>query len=159
MAMPLNIAFATNPQDNRPQMLKQMGPPDSFTITFLKANGIPMRQEEWSYFDDKTRFDFLNGNLLWTINLQPMPDMVITAITYDPLSFKDGMTEAEVRTLLSDRNLAPIDLTSAGFTPADLTELGLTGAEILAGDQILLGFDQGKLVYVETFALVPRVTS
>ena len=154
--MPLDQALNTVMEDHRPQVLRQMGPPDTFRILFAEANGKPLRRDEWSYFDDKTRFDFINGNLLWTINLDPMPDAAINAATYDPLSFTDGMTEEAARALLSDRNLAPVDLGSAGFSPADQAALGITGCDILAGDQIILGFDHDKLVYVETFALAPK---
>lgn len=145
-AMTIDEAFSTPLEDHRLQVLQQMGPPDSFRITFEEVDGKPLRQDEWSYFNDKTRFDFINGNLLWTINIQPMPDMAMTAITYDPMSFKDDMTEEEVRALLSDQQLVKVDASN----------YGVPGGEILAGNQILLGFDQGKLVYVETFSLAQR---
>jgi hypothetical protein len=147
-AMTLDQALSMTLEDNRPQVLKQMGPPDVFKITFQELNGTRVRQEEWSYFDDQTRFDFINGALLWTVNLNPLSDLSVNASTYNPLNFNDGMTVDEVRTLLIDQQL----------TQVDLADYGVPDGLALAGDQILLGFEAGKLVSVRTFELVQGVT-
>lgn len=144
-AMSLDQALITFLDDNRPQVLEQMGPPDIFKITFQDLNGTRIRQEEWSYLDDQIRFDFINGALAWTINLNATPDGSVNASLYDPMSFTDGMTVDEVQALLKDQQLSQVDLTDYG-TPASL---------VLAGNQILFGFDAGNLVYVRTFELVP----
>jgi hypothetical protein len=146
-AMTLDEALSISPEDNRPQVLRQMGAPDAFKITFTQLNSQPVRQDEWSYFDDKTRFDFIDGALAWTLALEPMPDSTLNASYYDPMSFTPGMTVDEVKALLGNQELVQVDL----------AENGITGGSALAGDQILLGFDQGNLVYVETFALIPQV--
>jgi hypothetical protein len=147
-AMNLQQALITLLDDNRPQILEQMGPPDVFKITFQDLNGTRVRQEEWSYLDDQTRFDFINGTLVWTINLNSVPDMSLNASIYDPLSFTDGMTVNDVQTVLNGQQL----------TPVDLTDYGIPTGQALAGDQILLGFEAGKLVSVQTFELEPGVT-
>ncbi len=147
-AMTLDQALSMTLEDNRPQILRQMGPPDVFRITFQELNGTRIRQEEWSYFDDQTRFDFINGTLLWTINLNAIPDLAVNASTYNPLNFSDGMTMEEVRTLLIDQQLMQVDL----------ADYGVQSGQTLAGDQILLGFEAGKLVSVRTFELVQGVT-
>ena len=147
-AMTFEQALTMTLDDNRPQVLEKMGPPDVFRITFQKLNGTRVRQEEWSYFDDQTRFDFINGGLLWTIETNSVPDMSLNASTYNPLNFTDGMTVEEVQTLLKDQQL----------TQVNLADFGVPAGQALAGDQILLGFDDGKLVSVQTFELVPEVT-
>jgi hypothetical protein len=147
-AMTLDQALNTMLEDNRTQILEQMGPPDVFRITFEGLNGKQVRQEEWSYFDDQTRFDFINGTLVSTIEINSVPDMSVNASTYNPLNFSDGMTVEEVQTLLDDQQV----------TQVDLADYGVPAGQVLAGNQILLGFDEGKLVYVRTFELVPEVT-
>lgn len=147
-AMTLDQALSIALDDNRPQVLQQMGPPDIFKVSFQDLNGTRVRQEEWSYFDDQTRFDFVNGALVWTINITSMPDPSVNTSVYDPLSFTDGMTIEEVQALLKGQQL----------TQVDLTDYGVPATQVLAGDQILLGFDGGKLVYVRTFELAPGVT-
>jgi hypothetical protein len=147
-AMTLDQALSMALDDNRPQVLEQMGPPNTFKITFQDLNGKRVRQDEWSYIDDQTRFDFVNGALVWTINLPSVPDLSVNASIYDPMSFTDGMTVDEVLTLFKDQQL----------TQVDLADYGVPATQVLAGDQILLGFDGGKLVYVRAFELVPGVT-
>ncbi|TFH32464.1 MAG: hypothetical protein E4G99_12695 [Anaerolineales bacterium] len=143
--MSLEDALAVTPEDRRDTVLEEMGAPDAFTISFEELEGIPVRWETWSYFDFNSRFDFMDGELLWTIELEPVSDGSIYAHFYDPRDFQASLSVAEVRTLLSDQQLVEIDL-SEGDIP---------GGYILAGDQILLGFDQDRLVYVETFILSP----
>jgi hypothetical protein len=146
-AMTLEQALATPLEDDRQQILEQMGPPDVFKITLQELNGQHIRQEEWSYFDDQTRFDFVNGALLWTITISPAADMSLNASTYNPMSFTDAMTLQEVQTSLGDQLLTQIQL----------TEYGVPDGLALVGDQILLGFEGGKLVSVQTFELEPGV--
>jgi len=148
-AMTLDHALSLELDDNRSQVLDQMGPPDAFKITYQLLNGKPVREEEWSYFDDKTRFDFVNGALLWTVNLEPMPDLAVSASTYNPLSFKDGMSVEDVQALLKGQQLLQVSL----------ADYGIPGGQAMAGDQILLGFDGGKLIYVQTFELAPEAGS
>jgi hypothetical protein len=123
--------------------MQEMGAPDVFTITFEELEETVVRWETWSYFDFESRFDFLDGELLWTVELEPMPDGSIYAHFYDPHDFRAYMSVSEVRALLSDQELEEIDLTE-GDIPGGLS---------LAGDQIILGFDNDRLVYAETFAL------
>ncbi len=145
-AMTLDQALAIQQTDSRPQVLQQMGQPDAFEITYAELNGKPVREEEWSYFDDQKRFDFVNGALLWTVNIDPMPDFSMNAAVYDPLSFTDGMSISDVKSLLKGQQLSEFDL----------ADYAVPGGQALAGDQILLGFDGGKLVYVRTFELAPE---
>lgn len=143
--MSLEEAVAVQPEDRRPTVLEEMGAPDAFTITFQELEGTVVRWEEWSYFDFDSRFDFLDGELVWTVELEPMPDGSIYAHFYDPRDFDAYMSVGAVRQLLVDQELVEIDL----------AEGDIPGGLILAADQILLGFDTDRLVYVETFALAP----
>lgn len=143
--MSLAEALQVEPEDARPETLRLMGQPDAFTLEWQELEGQLVRWEEWSYFDQQTRFDFVDGELLWTIDIPAAPDGSLFAHFYDPLEFEDGMTLEEVQSLLSDQTLET-------FT---LEEADIPGGQILVGDQILLGFDAGKLVAVQTLVLEP----
>jgi len=146
--MSLDQALETATEDNRPGILQQMGPPDAFSLAFEQINGQMIRQEEWSYFDDQTRFDFVDGTLLWTVAIEPLSEAAIYASYYDPQGFRQGMSLDQVQDLLSDQELVQEDTAENGFP----------GGTIVAGDQILLGFDQDRLVFVQTFPLMLEVT-
>lgn len=143
--MALDEALSVQPEDRRPTVSEEMGAPDVFTITFEELEGVVVRWEAWSYFDFNSRFDFIDGELLWTAELEPMPDGSIYAHFYDPQEFQPYMSVSEVRSLLYGQELVEVDL-AEGDVPGGL---------ILAGDQIMLGFDNDRLVYVETFSLTP----
>ncbi len=142
----LEEALAVTPVDRRQSVLDLMGPPDAFKITFQELDGSIVRSEEWSYFDSLTRFDFIDGEMLWTVDLDPVPDASLYAHRYDPRDYVAYMSTAEVEDLLSDQILERTDLAEADI------EAGL----LMSGDQILLGFDDDRLVFVQTFILTPE---
>lgn len=144
-SMSLDEALEVEPLDSRPTVLEEMGPPDAFTLKFQELEGQTVRWETWSYFDFNTLFEFIDGELLWNIELEPVPDGSIYAHFYEPEQFQAGMSSADVRNLLSDQELLEIDLEA----------LDLEGSLALAGDQILLAFENDQLVYVETVILSP----
>jgi hypothetical protein len=143
--MSLEEALAVEPDDARPTVLEEMGPPDAFSITFDELEGQIVRWESWSYFDFETQFDFIDGELLWSVELEEVEDGSIFAHWYDPLDFRAGMSRTQVEVLLADQELLEVDLDA----------LDLDGGLILAGDQIMLGFQENQLFYVETMILSP----
>jgi hypothetical protein len=146
-SMTLDQALAVPPRDDRPEILGQMGQPDAFRITFETLNSSRVRYEEWSYFDDQTRLDFMDGTLVATVQLDPLPDGSIFASDFDPQSFQAKMSVEDVKALFPDQQLLEVDA----------TQVGVPGGLVMAGQRILIGFDQGQLVYVETLALTPQV--
>lgn len=143
--MTLEEALAVPPEDRRPTVLEEMGAPDTFTIQFQELEGETIRYETWSYFDFQSRFDFVDGELLWAADLEALPDGSLFPHYYQPDDFHAGMTVDEVRELLGEQELLEIEL----------AEGDIPGGMGFVGDQILLGFDQAGLVYVETLALSP----
>lgn len=143
--MSLEEAMEIEALDSRPTVLEEMGPPDAFKITFSKIDGEFVRWESWSYFDLTSQLDFIDGELLWAVDLEPIVNGSFFAHWYDPLDFQAGMSPAEATALFPEIEFGEID-TSA---------LEVDGTLALAGEQILLGFDQDQLVYVETFILSP----
>ena len=144
----LDEALSMPVEDHRERMLELMGPPDTFRLIFQELQGTVMRREEWAYYDLGARFDFVDGQLIWTVDLEPVPDVAIYAHFYDPRDFTAYMSAAEARELLAGQELAEMDL-AEGDIPEGL---------FLGADQLMLGFDQDRLVYAESFYLVPEVT-
>ena len=141
----LEEALQVTPLDSRPTVMEEMGPPDAFVLKFMELDGQIVRWETWSYFDFTTQFEFVDGELLWTVELEEVPDGSIFAHWYDPAIFQPGMSSGDITELLFEQDLLEIDLAS----------LDLEGSLVLAGDQILLGFENDQLVYVETLILSP----
>jgi hypothetical protein len=143
--MTLDEALEGASDDQRPRTLDLLGAPDAFALQWQELNGQTVRWEEWSYFDFESRFDFVDGELLWTMDIDPAADGSIYAHAFSPLDFEAGMSVAEVQAMLPDISMARMPL----------EEADIPGGLMLAGDQILLGFDQDELVYVQTFILSP----
>jgi len=142
----LEDALAVTPEDRRQEILSQLGPPDAFSLEWQELEGRRVRWEEWSYFDFRSRFDFVDGELVWTLDIDPAPDGTLYAHAFDPLAFEAGLSSDEVMDRLPDISL----------TELPLDEADIPGGMLVAGDQILLGFDQNELVYVQTFILTPE---
>ena len=132
--------------DERTETLEYLGAPDAFTLEWQELQGQIVRWEEWSYFDFESRFDFVDGVLLWTLDIEPAPSGSIFAHVFNPLEFEVGMTMAEIQRMLPD----------IVMTEIPLDEVDIPGGVLFAGDQILLGFDEDGLVYVQTFILNPE---
>jgi hypothetical protein len=142
----LDEVMAVPSVDERPDTLELLGAPDAFTLQWQELQDQYVRWEEWSYFDFESRFDFVDGVLLWTLDIDPAPSGSIYAHVFNPLEFEVGMTMAEVQRMLPD----------IVMTEITLDEADIPGGVLFAGDQILLGFDEDALVYVQTFILEPE---
>ena len=149
----LETALAAETVDDRPGVLDYLGPPDAFDIAIVQVEGGTVRRESWRYYQYATRVDFVDGEAVLTMEIEPMPEGTLFAAWYDPLAFEQGMTGAEVASVAAAAS-------PAGMEPEfiDLSEDGedLAGGTVLAGDQILMGLHEDRLVYVETVALVPE---
>jgi hypothetical protein len=146
LGVSLEEALAVESEDQRAGILAQLGPPDAFTLRWHQLEGQTVRWEEWSYFDFQSRFDFIDGELLWTLDIEPAPDGSFYAHDYDPLQFQTGLSQDQVLAMLPELDWQEIPLEEA-----DIPE-----AEFLAADQILLAFDRDQLVFVQTFILAPE---
>jgi hypothetical protein len=146
----LALALAAPTVDERPDILARFGPPDEFKISIVQVEGGQVRMEAWRYYGFGTRVDFVDGEIIWTVDLEPGPAHSIFPAWYDPTAFETGMTLDDARDVLTAAS-------PAGFVPEEfnLSEGGedLAGGVMLVGDQIMLSFDQGVLVYAETFGV------
>jgi hypothetical protein len=148
----LQAALDAGVVDDRPEVLAALGRPDAFDISIVVVEGVKVRKESWRYYQFGTRVDFVDGEAIWTADIEPMPDGTLFAAWYDPMAFETGMTGAEISQLVAAAS-------PAGATPVmiDLAAGGedLAGGSALVGDQIMIGLYEDELVYVETVALLP----
>jgi len=149
----LEEALAGPIVDDRPEVLHYLGRPDAFDISIVEVEGGQVRLESWRYFDFGTRIDFVDGEAVWTFELEPVPEGTLFPAWFDPLSFEAGMGVEDISQLVTSAS-------PAGAEPEviDLKEAGEGFEEgiMMVGDQITLGFDGDQLVYVETIALIPE---
>jgi hypothetical protein len=147
----LALALSVPLVDERPEILENLGRPDEFDIAVVQVDGDQVRRESWWYYGLGTRVDFVDGVIVWTIELAPETETTFYPAWYDPTAFETGMTVEQATALL-------IDASPAGLTPVaiDLSEGGeeLANAVILAGDQITLLFEEDRLVSVESVGAV-----
>ena len=149
----LEAALAADKVDDRPGVLEYLGRPDAFDIAIVEVDGIDVCMESWRYYQYGTRVDFVDGEAVWTIEIEPGPDGTLYAAWYDPTSFHVGMSAVGA-------SLVAADASPAGTVPQliDLSEGGeeLDGGAMLVGDQIIIGLHNERVVYVETIALEPE---
>jgi len=132
--------------DRRPEIRAYLGGPDAFVVSVDEVDGELVRYESWMYYETATQFDLADGELLWSIDLDVMPDGSLYPLQYDPAMFEMLASTAEIRALLSDVELIEVPLKDKAI-PKGL---------FLAGEQLLLGFVDDKLIYAESFALTPE---
>lgn len=146
----LALALAAPTVDERSQILENLGRPDEFDISVVQVEGGEVRLESWRYYRLGTRVDFVDGVIVWTIDLELAPEGSIFPAWYDPTAFRTGMALDEATALVTTAS-------PAGFVPEmiDLSAGGedLAGGVMLVGDQITVGFEDGRLVYAETLGV------
>jgi len=149
----LALALSAPTVDERPEILENLSRPDEFDISVVQAEGGHVRLESWRYYRLGTRVDFADGVIVWTIDLELAPGGSVLPAWYDPTAFETGMAIDEATALLTA-------VSPAGTAPEtiDLAEGGedLAGGVMLVGDQITLGFEEGRLVYVETLGVTTQ---
>jgi hypothetical protein len=132
------------PADDRQTVVAELGLPQTFDIAFgWDENGVPVRYETWTYFDYLTDFGFVDGMLVESEALEPVDELLVAPMWYSPFDFSGGMTLEQVEALLGEGELAQVSV------PPEWGE----DMAFCAGEQIVFGFAEGKLEYVETLAL------
>jgi hypothetical protein len=143
----LELALGMPIGDERREILDNFGRPDEFDIAVIQVEGGRIRRESWRYYGFGTQVDFVDGAIVWTVELEPALQGTFFPAWYDPTDFETGMSIEAASALLTVAS-------PAGAAPEmfDLSDGGddLVGGTLLIGDQIMLGFQDGTLVYVET---------
>lgn len=135
----------TDTRDQRADVLAEIGAPDAFVLQVSEVDGDAVRYESWTYFDAGTQIDFLDGEVLWDIEIDPVADGALLPLLWSPVEFD----------LLASRADTVEGLDGIELTEVDGSELDIDGAEILAGEQLVLAFVDDQLVYAESYVLAP----
>lgn len=133
-------------EDRRPDVLAELGGPDAFVVSVDEVDGGVVRFESWRYYETATQIDFADGEVLWSVAIDPLLDGSLYPLWFDPAEF----------VMLASRDKVMAVLGDVALTEIDVDDEAMPGAVLLAGDQLLLGFVDDKLVYVETFPLSPE---
>jgi hypothetical protein len=138
--------------DERGEVMSYLGLPDAFAMSTINVEGVPVQLESWRYYGFGTRVDFVDGEVAWTIDIDPVPDGTILPAWYDPLDFEIGMSKEQAAAVAASAS-------PAGMSPEfiDISDGGpeLAGAAALVGDQIIIGVHENGVVYIETIAMFP----
>lgn len=131
--------------DDRLAILAEMGTPDAFSIAFEQdPAGHSYRIETWSYAVTGMTLTFADGVLIETGGIDASSeDISAWPVDYDPLSFSAWMTLEAVQGLLEGQELVSLEVPE---------EFGASTV-LYAGDQIVLGFSEGELEFVETLPI------
>ncbi|MFO7698453.1 MAG: hypothetical protein R6X16_15040 [Anaerolineae bacterium] len=131
--------------DDRRAFLDELGTPDAFVIEFEQTpEGGLYRVETWTYIDVGMTLTFSDGVLIETSGVDASSDDISAwPVDYDPLAFSTEMTLEDVQALLAGQELVSVEV------PVEFGE----GMMLYAGDQIVLGFSEGELEFVETLPI------
>jgi len=131
--------------DRRGELLAELGGPDAFVITVDEIGGEVVRFESWSYYEATSQIDLVDGEILWDIEIDDVPDGMLLPLTFSPMEFTMLSSVDDVLGVLED-----VELESLGTAAA---EFEIEGAELWVGEQLVLAFVDDALIYVETYAL------
>ncbi len=131
--------------DDRTAFLDELGMPDAFVIEFEQTpEGGLYRVETWTYVDVGMALTFSDGVLIETNGVDTsLDDISAWPVDYDPLAFSPEMTLEDVQALLAGQELVSLEV------PVEFGE----GMVLYAGDQIVFGFTEGTLEFVQTLAI------
>jgi len=120
--------------------------PDSFTILEADVDqGEPMRFETWIYYRGKITYTFFEGIFQVEGDVEPLPAGFIST-PHHPDQFPLGASPDQIQTLLSDHTLVPLE-NSEAIQP---------GAQMFVAQQLVLGFLDNQLFYVDALAFIPE---
>ena len=136
--------------EDQQRLVDMFGWPHSFTLLEIEdEEGRAYCSESWTYYDGQTRYYFIDGDYHNWEPVDPVPDGSI-ATPYRPHEFILGSSPEDV-----SRVVAPGDEWIAAGEAAYLFEGILDGAELFAAPQLIAGFFEGRLIFLESVALVP----
>jgi hypothetical protein len=133
------------------QLVDMFGWPHSFTLLEIAGDDEESHcSEAWTYYDGKTTYYFLDGEYHEWEPVDPLPEGSI-ATPYHPDEFLIGSSPDAVA-----KAVAPGDEWILAEEAGYLLESTLDDAEIYAAPQLVAGFYQDHLIFLEALALVPK---
>lgn len=134
--------------DRRSELLSELGAPDAFVITVDELGGEVSRLESWTYYEAGSQIDLIDGEILWNVEIDDLPDGSLLPLTYSPMEFEMLASVDDTLAALDGVDLIQLEAATAEFE--------VDGSELWAGEQLALAFVDDALVYVEAFALAPE---
>ena len=122
------------------------GWPDTFTISEIdNLAGDPIRYETWVYYNGKSSFTFADGVFITSGEAQELAEGFVPA-PYQPNHFILGASPEQVKAWMGNNPFTAVEESD------DIHE----GGEFFVGQQVLLGFLDDRLFFVDTFAFIPE---
>ena len=141
-------ARATQLSSDQLEVVEKFGPPQSFKIIINKdetsRSAKALRYEIWNYYSLNASFIFVDGEFSADDTIGDVPDVIVLPIMYRPEQFMTGMSFEEVeQKIIRERPYEIFEI------PNDYLE----GSLLVGLEQLILGFEKGKLTYAESIPL------
>jgi len=148
-------SWISEPSDSMQQLIlseqqqmtaDQFSWPDTFIIMEIDdEEGNHVRLETWVYCHGKTSYTFTDGIFQTDGEAITLPDGYIPT-PYQPNQFPLGASPDQIQSLLTNSTLVPFE--NSGFIQE--------GVELYISQQLILGFLEDRLFYVDAMASVPE---
>lgn len=127
-------------------VVDDFGKPDAFTLVEVDdPEGNHIRHEIWAYYQGKTSYTFMDGVFINSGEVEVLPEGYFPT-PFHPEQFTLGNSSEQVRAVLGDSSISLIENSDA-IQP---------GAQFFAGQQLILGFLEDRLYYVEALVFIPE---
>jgi hypothetical protein len=127
-------------------VVNDFGWPDSFTITEIdNTQGEHIRHEIWVYYQGRTSYVFLNGLFISSNEVEELPQGYMPT-PFQPDQFQTGTSLDRLQIQIGESELLPLD-------DSDVIS---DGVQLYFGQQLIIGFMEDRLVYVEALAFIPE---
>ena len=144
-------ARATQLSSDQLEVVEKFGPPQSFKIIIDKddtnRSAKAVRYEIWNYYSLNASIIFVDGEFSADDTIGDVPDVIVLPIMYRPEQFITGMSFAEAKQkIIREKPYEAFEI------PDDYLEDSL----LVGLEQLILGFEKGKLTYAESIPLTSR---
>jgi hypothetical protein len=136
----------TGLSDQQKVLVEEFGWPHFFTLLESEdAEGRPVRYEVWTYYDGQTSYTFLDGIFQFDEPAESLPSNAL-ATPYHPNQFILGAS--------AEQAMAQVPGTKWAAMPG--VETFQEGMQIYLSQQLMVGFYQDRLIYIDAMAFVPE---
>jgi len=130
------------------EIVNRLDPPESFTIMVCapdEDSDEVVRTEIWNYYSMQSRFVFTDGKLIMTEEIEAIDENAVLP-KYTPDRFVYGMSFKEVIDFLGEME----------FALAEVIDEYVENGDLYFTEQLVLGFKDDMLFYVESLPLIPE---
>ena len=141
----INLEQALELSEQQQMTVDQFSWPDTFIIMEIDdQQGNHVRLETWVYCQGKTSYTFTDGVFQSDGEAITLPDGNIPT-PYHPNQFPLGASPEQIQSLLTNSTLVPFE--NSGFIQE--------GVDLYISQQLILGFLEDRLFYVDAMTSVP----